>query len=136
MKTLLVDLNVILDYLNNREDFSNAEKILDYCIENQNCGFICAHEITTLSYFLNKKDKDSKKTRDTLSTILDTFRLIPTNEFILRLAIVSMINDYEDAVIESSAILAEVDYIVTRNIKDFTHSRIKAITPEQYLNLI
>ena len=132
MKRLLVDLNVILDYLNHREDFENAERIFDFCIENKDCGFICAHEITTLSYFLNKKDKNSKKTKDTISTILDVFNLVPTNEFILRLAIVSAVDDYEDAVIEASAVQANIDYIVTRNIDDFVYSRIKAITPVEF----
>ncbi|MCL2101755.1 MAG: PIN domain-containing protein [Fibromonadales bacterium] len=135
MKTLLVDLNVILDYLNHREDFENAEKIFDFCIENENCGFVCAHEITTLAYFLYKKDKDSKKARDSISTVLDILKLVPTSEFVLRLAIVSMVDDYEDAVIESSAIQANIDYIITRNIDDFANSRIKAITPAEFLEI-
>nr|AGS53594.1 hypothetical protein [uncultured bacterium contig00070] len=37
---------------------------------------------------------------------------------------------------ESSAIQADVDYIVTRDIDDFVDSRVKAVTPEQYLALL
>ena len=45
----------------------------------------------------------------------------------------SKIKDYEDAVIESSCLKNEIDYIVSRNLKDFKNSRIKAISPKEYI---
>jgi predicted nucleic acid-binding protein len=43
------------------------------------------------------------------------------------------LSDYEDAVIEISAKEKNIDYIITRNIKDFKKSQIKYLLPEEYL---
>ena len=61
---------------------------------------------------------------------------IEINAEILEKALASQINDYEDAVIEVSSTIKKADYILTRNIKDFKNSIIKAITPEELHILI
>ncbi|GAH16573.1 unnamed protein product [marine sediment metagenome] len=133
MKKILVDLNVILDFLNKRNDHFEAAEIVDLCIEKKIKGYICAHEITTLAYFLIKEEKDNNKLKFIINRILDIFSTISITETILREALDSRIKDYEDAVIESSCLKNEIDYIVSRNLKDFKNSRIKAISPKEYM---
>ncbi|MDR0876893.1 MAG: hypothetical protein LBN21_02485, partial [Treponema sp.] len=41
--------------------------------------------------------------------------------------------DFKDAVICATTIREKADYIITRNIDDFSTSPIKALTPEQVL---
>lgn len=41
--------------------------------------------------------------------------------------------DIEDCVISECALSADADYIITRNVKDFSESKVKAITPEEFL---
>jgi predicted nucleic acid-binding protein len=55
------------------------------------------------------------------------------NEEILRKSLHSDIADFEDAVIETSAVEKNADYIITRDIKDFGKSSVRAITPEELL---
>jgi len=43
--------------------------------------------------------------------------------------------DYEDALVAVCADRINADYIVTRNIKDFKNSSVKAITPKDFLQL-
>ena len=43
-------------------------------------------------------------------------------------------NDYEDAIIDSIASRENAQYIITRNKKDFEYSKVKAITPKEFLN--
>jgi predicted nucleic acid-binding protein len=43
--------------------------------------------------------------------------------------------DFEDAVIAAIARREKADYIITRNIKDYSKSPIPAITPEEFLAL-
>ena len=44
--------------------------------------------------------------------------------------------DYEDAVISCCAKRNQMDYIVTRNIKDYEHSKVKVLLPEEFLKLV
>ena len=94
---------------------------------------ICAHEITTLSWFLEKESKDKNKNIKTISGILEMFEIIEINKAILEKALLLNINDYEDAVIVASASEKGINYIITKNIKDFKNSQIKVLLPEEYL---
>ena len=82
-----------------------------------------------------KEQKDKNKVVTTISTLLDIFQIIPIDETILKAALLSPITDYEDAVIEVSAVKFNVDYILSRNISDFKLSRIPTYTPEQFFLL-
>ena len=135
MKKVLIDLNIILDFLNKRNFHQEAARLINMCAENVLTGYICAHEVTTLSYFLFKEQKDKNKVVTAISTLLDIFQIIPIDETILKASLLSPITDYEDAVIEVSAVKFNVDYILSRNISDFKLSRIPTYTPEQFFLL-
>jgi len=130
-----IDLNVILDFLNKRENHVQAAKIFDLCSRNLIKGYICAHEVTTLAYFLMKNHNDSSKVKYVLGELFNLFHTIPVTEIILREALNSKINDYEDAVIEISSLKNEIDYIITRNLNDFKHSNVKPLSPSEFLAL-
>ena len=48
----------------------------------------------------------------------------------------SDMNDYEDAVISCCAVRNHIDYIVTRNIKDYEKSQVHAILPDKFIKII
>jgi len=135
MKKVLIDLNIILDFLNKRNFHQEAAQLLDRCVEGKLSGYICAHEVTTLSYFLFKEQKDKNKVAAIISSLLDIFHVIPIDETILKNSLLSPITDYEDAVIEVSGVAFDIDYILSRNISDFKQSRIPTYTPEQFFLL-
>ena len=58
MIKILIDLNIILDFLNKRNFHVEAAQLINMCVEKKISGYICAHEVTTLSYFLLKEQKD------------------------------------------------------------------------------
>ena len=135
MKKVLIDLNIILDFLNKRNFHQEAAQLLNRCVEGKLSGYICAHEVTTLTYFLFKEQKDKNKVAAIISSLLDIFHVIPIDETILKNSLLSPITDYEDAVIEVSAVAFDIDYILSRNISDFKQSRIPTYTPEQFFLL-
>ena len=136
MKNIVIDINVFMDFLFKREGHEKVADMFKCCIKGKVKGFVCAHEITTLSYFLNKAIKDKNKINKSLSGIIKRFEVIALNETILSKSLFSQIDDYEDAVIEVSACEHGADYIITRNTSDFKKSMIKAITPEEFISLL
>ena len=88
-----------------------------------------------IPYFLTKETKDRHKVNWAINSILDVFHVIPITEKILRIAIKSEITDYEDAVIESSGLEKEIDFIITRDKNDFKKSKIPSLTPKQFLEI-
>ena len=103
MKRVVIDINIFMDFLFKRDGHEKVAEIFKHCIKRNIMGFSCAHEITTLNYFLSKSDKDKIKIKKTISGIMKRFKVIAINEDILNKALFSEIDDFEDAVIEISS---------------------------------
>jgi predicted nucleic acid-binding protein len=136
MKKIVIDINILLDFLFKREGHEKAAEVFTICAQGKSLGFVCAHEITTLFYFLDKSIKDKVKVKKSIVGIMNRFKVIETNEETLKAALSSEIIDFEDAVIEVSSKGKNADYIVTRNIRDFKKSLVRAVTPEELLVLV
>jgi len=54
MKSIVIDINILMDFLFRRDGHEKVAEVFRHCAENRLKGYVCAHEITTLSYFLNK----------------------------------------------------------------------------------
>ena len=136
MKKVLIDINVLLDFLAKREHHESAAQVIALCENKTIKGVISSHEVTTLAYFLTERYKTRKNSRTVISEILDLFTTVPVSETILRKALNSKIDDYEDAVIEQAALHEKAAYIITSNISDFKSSAVSAKTPSEYLAML
>ncbi|MCK5520550.1 MAG: PIN domain-containing protein [Candidatus Marinimicrobia bacterium] len=136
MKKILLDINILIDLFSRREDHESAAKIFDLCITDKVQGYLCSHEITTLSYFMERDKYLKTKRHYILTTLLDSFSILPATEKILKEAMNSPIDDFEDAVIEVPARLESLDGIVTRNQKDFKKGEILCYTASEVLAVL
>ncbi|MEA1921720.1 MAG: PIN domain-containing protein [Pseudomonadota bacterium] len=136
MKKVLIDLNIIIDILNKRMDHESALAIFDFCVKKRIKGYVCSHEITTLSYFLEKQKVDILKRNQIINNLLNHLSVLVAHGKILRKALVSEIKDYEDAVIDESALNEGVDYIITRDLKDFKNSKNNICNAREALEII
>lgn len=133
---VLVDTNVILDVLLDRQPFSeDATRILALVEESKIEGFLCATTVTTVDYLLGRA-LTAMKARSALRRLLDIFEVAPVNRPVLEQALRSEISDFEDAVLEQSGRLVAVDAIVTRNIKDFRKSTVTVLDPVELLSAV
>ncbi len=130
-----IDLNVIIDFLNKRAFHTEAAEILQLSLYKKIRSYVCAHEITALSYFLSKQFQNRFKTKNIIKELLDFISVIEINKSILLESLNSQITDFEDAVIEASSKLYKVKYIITGNITDFKKSTVQTITPLEFLAL-
>ena len=63
---VLIDTNVLLDFLLGREPyFSNADRIIKLCAEQKIQGFMAAHSIPNMFYIL-RKDMSEETRREVL----------------------------------------------------------------------
>ena len=98
---------------------------------------ICVSSLsfTTIYYVLKKG-----LTRDELLSLINDLQsivsILPVDARVIANAAKSEFKDFEDAVQYFTALSASSDYIITRNIKDYTHSAIKAVTPQTFLDIV
>lgn len=133
---ILFDINIILDVMLIRERFINSALQLLVEVEKKNIyGFLCESSITTIHYLI-ESEKNTKLANEKVAELLKIFNLSSIDKTIFESALSSKITDFEDAVIHESALRQEIDGIVTRNIKDFKHSKISVYDPDELLTLL
>jgi predicted nucleic acid-binding protein len=136
VKKVLLDINVVLDVLANRQPFADDSVAVLARIEKGSLeGFLAAHSVTTLHFLLSKR-LGKAKTRRVLTDLLQLLRIVPLDEDRLRHALGLAWSDFEDAVQAACAEKAEADWLVTRDKRGFKKSAVRPVTPPELLALL
>lgn len=133
---VLIDTNIILDVLCRRECFfEDSTKILKLCEINRISGIISALSFPNIVYIM-RKELDGNKIKEVLEKLSLILGIADLKRDDLINATNMDFNDYEDALQCACAMRVKADYIITRNIKDFLHSQVTAISPKDFLELV
>lgn len=132
---IFIDTNILLDVFLNRQPFVKDSLSIWSLVESEKLeGYISAISFNNIHYIL-RRAFDGKTADEAMRIMRDTFRITPLDERLLNKAIDNKFDDFEDAIQYFSAIHADVDHIITRNVKDFSRHDISALTPEAFLSL-
>ena len=131
---VLLDTCVIIDVLQDRQPFSEAAKKIFIAVANKQIeGCITAKSVADIYYLTHKATHSNEKSREILAKLFTLFSLLTTTGDDCKNAMFSPIADYEDAIMVETAKNAGIDYIVTRNIKDYSKSPVKVTSPAEFL---
>ena len=134
---ILLDTNVIIDALTSREPWNkSAEKIFLMGANHFVDLYITASSATDIYYLLRKYIKDTAQSKQIMSKLYSLIGILDVTAANCVEALASLIRDYEDAVLEKVALSKEMDYIVTRNIKDYEAGTVKAILPDDFIRML
>ena len=136
MKVLL-DTCVVIDALQKREPFSEDAQNIFLAVANWKIeGYITAKSVTDIYYLTHRLTHSDAATRDILNKLFSLFGILDTTANECREAVFSDVTDYEDAVMIMTAEREKMDYIVTRNIRDYAKSKVPVLTPAELINRI
>lgn len=130
---IFLDTNFIIDWLF-REDYkTSCEQLLDKG-DLKGYKFIVSFlSIANLAYIARKQPKDLLYSN--LTKICELFEIVSNNRQHIIEAIRTDSSDYEDALQYVTAIDAKCDYIISRNKKDFTFSKIPVLSANEFLKV-
>jgi predicted nucleic acid-binding protein len=133
---VLIDTDVLIDYITEREPFFvNAEKIVNLRRQGRFDGYISSQCIANIFYILRKKFSIEERKEILLGLCLMYTVCSITERMNISALENKVFDDFEDCLQMQCALSSSVDYIITRNIKDFEHSEIEAITPDVFLKM-
>ena len=135
MKTVLCDINVILDIFLKRDPYYvSAARLFTLIEEKKLQGYLSAQSFPTMFYILSKELKREKAMR-VLEKLRIVFRVAAVDEKVIDLSLASSFKDFEDAVQYYSALHVRADCLITRNKADYRADRLPIMTPEEFLSL-
>ena len=130
---ILLDTNIILDLALQRQPYFEEAIAIFKLIDKSNIrACVTASSITDI-YYIVKKSKSHNEAIAIVKNIIQYFEIISVDKEIIVRAIESSMKDFEDAIQSFAALSENIDYIVTRNIKDFENSKVLGISPQEFL---
>ena len=128
---LLIDANIILDVLMNRQDFVKDSSIIWKLCETEKAkGYVSALTFANLVYIMRKQlNPEAIEAIYRKLSLIFTFTDLSVSD-LTRAAELNW-NDFEDAVQSVTAERIHADYIITRNVRDFSKSKVMAFTPSE-----
>lgn len=134
---ILVDTNILLDYVLCREPYSQAARsIIIACKQRLVSGCIAAHSITNM-FFILRKVFSAEERRSLLQSLCELFEVESIDKTkVLEALADEEFSDFEDCLQMKCAVNFRADYIVTRNRDDFKGSSIPCIEPDELVQLL
>jgi len=137
MKVLL-DTNVLLDAIVNREPFYlDAQNVIDLILDNKLEGYITANSVTDI-FYIAKKHLSQSDLRNTMRSLFAIFSIVDVLGTDCRKALDFPLDDYEDALLVVCSSKTAIDYIITRDEEFLQKAKlsIPVISPVDFLQMM
>ena|SRR4028118_1549831 len=129
---VLIDTNVVLDFLQEREPFAeNAARLFERIDAGEIEGFIAATTITNI-YYIVRKAAGAIVAQDAITQVLTDLNICVVDRNVLEQAIALNFRDFEDAVQYVCGVVNSVDAIVTRDASGFVGVEIPVMSPGDF----
>lgn len=136
MKALL-DTNIVLDFLLQREPFfQDAEQLFEAIADGHVVGYVTATTLTDIFYISRKHTRSIERARQAVSETLTAMEICPIDRDVLEAALNSNVADFEDAIQIFSAVAQRLGAIVTRDTHGFANSPVPVSSVQELLRQV
>lgn len=136
MDKVFIDSDIILDVFSRRKGFyTHSAKLLSIIEKRKVEGYTTPLVFANIYYILRKL-KSKSYALQSLRKLRIIVGVLTLDQKSIDQALNSEFTDFEDALQYYSARSSKLDYIITRNKKDYKNSKIMACTPEEYLAML
>jgi predicted nucleic acid-binding protein len=131
---VLIDTNIVLDFLLQRKPFFQDAELLFQAIEAGKVrGYVTATTLTDIFYISRKHTGSIEQARQAISEILIIMIICPIDQAVLESAFNSGLVDFENAVQIFSAVAQGLEAILTLDTKGFLSSPISVQSVQELL---
>jgi hypothetical protein len=132
----LIDLNIILDTLQQRQPFyATSAQVLAAAETGRIEGWVAAHTLTTL-FYLSARGRSAEEARVILTDLLRFLHVAAVSQGTIESALALPYRDFEDAVQMMAAAEMGAHYLVTRDLSDYRSGPVPVIQPAELLALL
>lgn len=136
MKTVFFDTNIMIDIVGRRQQFC-APSLQIMSLADRGMLRVCVSALSyaTASYILSRNNKPMDVIRE-LAKFSKITVATPVDSEVIDSSLRSEFEDFEDAMQYFSAMRESVDYIVTRNKKDFKAASVPVFEPQEFIDYL
>ena len=137
MKNIFLDTNVVIDFLADRKPFSlDAAKLFNFGVLGKVKIYLSAVSYNNIYYIL-RQSLSNAGTIKLLDELSEMAEIADVTKSIIKKSLKTDFKDFEDAIQYYCALsLNKIEFIVTRDTKDFKKSTLSIMTPAEAVSLI
>lgn len=132
-KVLFVDSDVILDVLEKRERFYEYSAQILSLGDEKKVKLVTTSLAFANIYYLLRKHLGIEKAKESLRKLRIIVDVISVNAKEVDLALNSELSDFEDALQYFTVLDGKIEFIITRNVRDYKNPKLIVQTPQQYI---
>lgn len=129
------DVNIVIDLMTQSDWIDEAVASYDIANLLQFDVFIPACSLSDIEYLLHRRGLNSSQTYEAMEQLFQLFDIVDTTGADGYRAHCNKMKDFEDALIAESCARNGIDFILTRNQKDFLTSPVRAISPKDFVRI-
>lgn len=135
--TVLLDTNIIMDALQERQPFDTAAKTILLLGQRGRISCCFTANAATDIFFLYSKARNRKEANIALDFLLKTYKVVTITQRDCVTALALPNEDFEDSLVEVCANNINADYIISRD-EEFAKvsTGVRVIKPDDFLALI
>ncbi len=137
MKIIFLDTNVIIDFLADRRPFSlTAAEIFNASLSGNVKIYISSVSYNNIYYIL-RQSLSHNETLKLLEALSEMTEIVDVTKAVIKKSLKSEFKDFEDAIQYNCALtVSKLDFIVTRDSKDFKKSTLPVMNPQEAVGII
>ncbi|MDE2147704.1 MAG: PIN domain-containing protein [Burkholderiales bacterium] len=128
---LLLDINILLDVAFQRPGEPASSRVIARC-GHEHKAWLAWHSVATLAYLVERQES-ADQAREFVRGLLAWADVAVTQRSDALQALDWPMADFEDALQAAAAVACGAQFIITRNLRDFKGSPVRATTPELFL---
>ncbi len=134
MKKLFLDTNIVIDLLSRRTPFYAESAALFSLADRQQIELSTSSLTVANTSYVLLKQMNANQAKSVLRKLRLIVKNLPLDDKIIGLALNDeTFLDFEDGLQYFTALENEQDVIITRNLKDFTNSKIPVLTAKKFI---
>lgn len=135
--TVLLDTNIIMDALQERQPFDSAAKTILMLGQSKKIKCCFTANAATDIFFLYSKTRGRETAKEALRFLLNIYDVLSITQKDCKKALALPNDDFEDALVEVCAINAKADYIISRDERFASVAeKVKVIKPDTLLDIL
>ncbi len=134
MTKIFVDSDIIIDLLARRDHYLEAARLLVIIREKGALAYTTPIVLANVHYIISRFANRQKSIK-AIRVLRKYIRILSMNEAMVDRALESSFPDFEDALRYYAAEAKKMDFIVTRNKKDYRKGNTKIVNAQEFVDL-
>ena len=130
---VFLDSDVILDLLTEREPHFEYVLQIFILIQSKKIQAFTSPVVIANVFYIIAKHYDQEKAYKSIIKLKSLIKVLNCGENEIERALVSDFTDFEDSIQYYTALHNKIDFIITRNIKDYKFSELPVLKPKDYV---